>query len=165
MCTAEETLNRHVTIRIGPWSKYGGDVWVTFSFATCGWLDECLSGRRDGTRIHYGKKASWHRQYDIMNNVLLGNRWVFHLYETFADQGQSFIAIPTRYPLWKWILLAGSCSYTPHCKNCSGRAWGTCIQGIDLASKPPRSQSDLAYLRCNGETSQIHWSPSLQDLL
>ena len=47
----------------------------TFSLISCGWLGALalLTWETNGTRIHYGKKASWQRQCDSLGNVLLEN--------------------------------------------------------------------------------------------
>lgn len=121
----------------GVMKEEGGRVWwIIFSFTSCGWPGVCVSltWRRDGTRMHYGKKVSqWKQSYwesghfvDAIFNSLVS---VISLYGNSIQEWQC------------------PC---PASNICLGIVWGTRqrVQGNGLASKFRNYQSDWASVGC-----------------
>ena len=88
--TVESANNGHMSIRTGPQSN--GRRWsglMNHVFYYIRWMAGCvclsLTLGTHGTRMHYGKKASWRRQCDAFGNVLLGNLGSCHPCGCYSD--------------------------------------------------------------------------------
>lgn len=77
MNTTQSSYTRHVSTRTGPWNcrRRRSDLMKHKFFCIVWRLCVCvhLTQRQDGTRMHCGKKASWWRQSDDLDTVLLRN--------------------------------------------------------------------------------------------
>lgn len=66
-------IQQTITTYLRQWAKQWAYSHHWSSFTTHGWPGALLTWGKPGTRVHYGKKASWQRQCDVLSNVLLGN--------------------------------------------------------------------------------------------
>ena len=112
--------------------------------------------------MHYGKKLSWWRQCDALGNALLGNTGSCGCYCAMHHLPKHCCRPCT--PFMETVFPDGCGLFQQDNVPChkAGMVWGAQQQGVDLASKFPRSQSNRASVGCAGQTSPIHGAPTSQ---